>query len=593
MALKSDALNLKISYRSLWDSLKTQKRDFWRANLYGIAATLLFLPIPILIPLLIDEILLEHPGKLSTFFSSFGFDAPWQIVFFTLMTVILLRAVVFLLNNAKTFYALRITQKSAYTLRHTLLHHLEHLRIGEFETLKSGEVVSRSVQDVENISGFIGSATTTLLTAGLTFAGVLGVMFYISWPLALMVLVLNPLFLGFSRLIGKRAARLWRRQSEAYGDYQDLMTETLELFVQVRASHREKTFFDLLKSKAFEIKRASLDYGYKSSVAQSSSNLLTNTVVDIFRALGILAVAYTDLSIGMMLAFLFYLSTITQPVQQLMGLVISFQSAKPSIERLSKLLSMETEPHYPHEVDPFKGNKTVSVELDNITFTYAKGKKILDNISIKAEAGEKIALIGPSGSGKSTIAQLLVGFYEPSRGAVCYGDIPMEKIGLPVVRENVALMLQESLFFNDTIRMNLTLGRTMSDTKIYKALVMAQLDTFVQSLEKGLDALIGKNGIRLSGGQRQRLAIARLILSDPKVVIFDEATSALDGETEHRLYASLNPFLQGRTIIIIAHRDTTIRQAERIYFIESGRVRAKGTYAALREKGMIKEEYEH
>lgn len=591
MAPKSSCLNTTITSRSLWESLRTQKRDFARANLFGIAATLLFLPIPILIPLLIDEILLEHPGKMSRFFGYFNITAPWQIIALTLAAVIVLRFIVFRLNNAKTLHSLRIVNKSAMTLRHTLLHHLERLAISEYETIKSGEIVSKTIHDVENISGFLGTATTTALTAGLTFVSVLAVMFYISWPLAILVIVLNPLFLGFSRIIGRRASALLRKRNEAYDAYQGLMSETMELFTQVRAGNQERTFFGLLRNRADEIKDASLDYGYRSSVAFASSTLLTNTVVDIFRALGIIAVAYMDLSIGMMLAFLFYLSTIVAPVQQLMGLVISYQSVKPSIARLNQLLALEHEPNYPHEINPFADARTVSVAIKNLSFSYGAGKKVLDDITIYANRGEKIALIGPTGAGKTTIAELLIGFYAPQSGSITYSGVPIEKIGLPIVREHVALMLQQSLFFNDTIRMNLTLGSALGDAKIFEALAAAQLDGFVTSLPKGLETRIGKNGIRLSGGQRQRLAIARLILSDPKVVIFDEATSALDNDTEHHLYETLAPFLEGRTTIIIAHRTTTIKQADHIYLIEEGKVKAEGPYEELRENGLIKEDF--
>jgi len=581
------------TFKILYDQIKTQKSDFWRTNVYGVIATLLLLPIPMLIPLLIDEVLLEHPGKMTEIISSyFGRSETWFFIAVMLITVLFLRFTAFFMNNKKSFYATKVTQKVSYTLRHRILHHLERVSLSEYETLKSGGIASKTVQDVEGVSGFAGQSVTTLLSATLMLVGIAAVMLWMNWILALLVFFLNPFFLAFSKLLGRKTGELLRRQYEAYELYHEFLNETMELFIQVRASNQERSFFTLLQGRAKEIESASLDYGYHATVAQNSSTLLTNTVVDIFRALGIAAVAYSDLSIGMMIAFLFYLSTLVSPMQQLMGLVISYQNTKPALERINTLLTLEQEPHYPHEVDPFKENKTSSVELKNIHFSYKKGKEVLHDITIKAKAGQKIALIGPSGSGKTTIAQILVGFYPSHTGDILYDNVPIEKIGLPVVRENVALMLQQALFFNDSIRMNLTLSKEKSDEEIYEALKSAQLESFVQKLEDGLETPIGKNGIRLSGGQRQRLAIARLILSDPKIVIFDEATSALDNATEFHLYETLESFLQGRTTIIIAHRTTTIKQADHIYLIEEGRVKEEGSYEELEEKGLIREDFD-
>ena len=581
------------SFRTLYDQIKSQKSDFWRTSFYGVIATLLLLPIPMLIPLLIDEVLLEHPGKMTEVISAFfGNSEIWIYISVILAIVLVLRFTAFYFNNKKTFYSTKITQKISYLLRHRILHHLERVSISEYETLKSGGIASKTVQDVEGVSGFAGQLVTTLLSASLMLVGIAAVMLWMNWILALLVFILNPLFLGFSRILGRKTGELLRRQYEAYELYHELLNETLELFIQVRASNQERNFFGLLQGRAKKIEDASLDYGYKASVAQSSSTLLTNTVVDIFRALGIAAVVYSDLTIGMMIAFLFYLSTLVAPIQQLMGLIISYQNTKPALERINTLLSLSQEPHYPHEFDPFEGTKTTSVELKKISFAYGKGNQVLHNISLKAEAGQKIALIGPSGSGKTTIAQIMVGFYPSHQGEILYGDIPIEKIGLPVVRENVALMLQQALFFNDTIRMNLTLSKEKSDEEIYEALKAAQLESFISQLEAGLETPIGKNGIRLSGGQRQRLAIARLILSDPKIVIFDEATSALDNATEFHLYETLAPFLKGRTTIIIAHRTTTIKQADYIYLIEEGRVKAEGSYDVLQRQGLIREDFD-
>jgi len=581
------------TFKTFYDQIKSQKSDFWRTSLYGIIATLLLLPIPMLIPLLIDEVLLEHPGKMSEMISTlFNSSQIWLYITVILVIVLILRFTAFFFNNKKTFYATKITQKISYLLRHRILHHLERVSISEYETLKSGGIASKTVQDVESVSGFAGQVVTTVLSASLMLVGIASVMLWMNWILALLVFMLNPLFLGFSRLLGRKTGELLRRQHEAYELYHELLNETLELFIQVRASNQERSFFGILQGRAKEIEAASLDYGYKASVAHSSSTLLTNTVVDIFRALGIAAVAYSDLTIGMMIAFLFYLSTLVTPIQQLMGLVISYQSTKPALKRINTLLSLSQEPHYAHEADPFENSMTTSVELKKISFAYGNGKQVLHDISLKAEAGQKIALIGPSGSGKTTIAQIMVGFYPSHTGEILYGDVPIEQIGLPVVRENVALMLQQALFFNDTIRMNLTLSKEKSDEEIYEALKAAQLESFIQSLDDGLDTPIGKNGIRLSGGQRQRLAIARLILSDPKIVIFDEATSALDNATEFHLYETLAPFLKGRTTIIIAHRTTTIKQADYVYLIEKSKVRAEGSYDMLQTQGLIKEDFD-
>jgi ATP-binding cassette subfamily C protein len=524
--------------------------------------------------------------------SFFGSQEIWLLIGVILLMVLTLRFLAFFFNNKKTFFATKITQNISYLLRHRILHHLERVSISEYETLKSGSIASKSVQDVESVSGFAGEVVTTLLSASFMLVGIAAVMLWMNWVLAVLVFMLNPLFLGFSRLLGRKTGELLRRQHEAYELYHELLNETLELFIQVRASNQEKSFFGILQGRAKSIEKASLDYGYKASVAHSSSTLLTNTVVDIFRALGIAAVAYSDLTIGMMIAFLFYLSTLVSPIQQLMGLVILYQSSKPALERINTLLSLSHEPHYPHEINPFREKKTTSMELKNVNFTYGKGKQVLHDISLKAQTGEKIALIGPSGSGKTTLAQIMVGFYPSHTGEILYDSVPIEKIGLAVVRENVALMLQQALFFNYTIHMNLTLSKEKSDIEIYEALKAAQLDEFVHQLEDGLETTIGKNGIRLSGGQRQRLAIARLILSDPKIVIFDEATSALDNVTEFHLYETLAPFLKGRTTIIIAHRTTTIKQADYIYIIEEGRVKAEGTYMMLEEAGHIKEDFD-
>jgi ATP-binding cassette subfamily C protein len=246
---------------------------------------------------------------------------------------------------------------------------------------------------------------------------------------------------------------------------------------------------------------------------------------------------------------------------------------------------MHLEPDYPHRRNPFAGKCTVAVELDAVSFAYGDGPLVLDGVSFRIEPGEKVAFVGASGGGKTTLVQILLGLYPAASGRILFDDVPVEVIGMDVVRNHVATVLQHPPLFSDTVRMNLTLGRPIPDAALWRALEVAQLRAVVEDLEQGIDTPVGRGGVRLSGGQRQRLAIARMVLADPKVVILDEATSALDTATETLLHQALDRFLAGRTTIIIAHRLSAVRQADRVLVFEDGRVAEEGRHEELIEGG--------
>jgi len=585
-------MSQSCTLQSLINQIKSQKKLFWQTTLYSILSTLIILPLPMLIPLLIDEILLNHPGKITQFLSSLGISQQWAIVSVVTIISISFRAIAYYLNNHKTITATKITQKIAYLLRYRILHHLQRVSFKEYETLKSGTISSKTIQDVETISSFVSSMVTDLLPSLLMLLGIGSILVWMNWQLTIVIFVPVPTMLVISKYLGRLSRQYVKEKNQAYQSYIELLNDTIELFSQVRASNQEQSFFDMLKSRAKGIESSSIKLSSKSTIINNTTQLMMSSLIDIFRALGIIAVVYSDLSIGMMIAFLFYLSTITSPMNKLMGIIIAYQKITPAMQRIQEILDMHQEPHYPHQINPFEDDKTLQVELKNISFGYSDDKMVLQDINITAPKGKKIALIGASGSGKSTIAHILVGLYTPHSGDVLYGGVSITKIGLPVVRANVALMLQNSLFFNDTIRANLTLSNDIDEPRIYDALKAAKLDEFVSSLPQRLDTPIGKNGIKLSGGQKQRLAIARLLLSQPKVIIFDEATSALDNQTEYDLYQTLNEHIQGITTIIIAHRDTTIKQADYIYIIQDGSIKAQGTYESLSSQGLIVNDFD-
>jgi len=305
-------------------------------------------------------------------------------------------------------------------------------------------------------------------------------------------------------------------------------------------------------------------------------------------------VLYSDLSIGQMLAVFAYLWFMMAPVQEVLNIQYAFHAADAALNRVNTLMQINLEPKYPHLEDPFKNKITASIKMENVCFSYNGEYLTLNNISLSIKEGEKIALVGASGGGKTTLVQIIIGLYIPSEGDIFFNDINVKKIGLDVVRENVATVLQHPALLNDTIRMNLTLGNPYNDHDLWQALEIAQLKSTIEELNQQLDTKVGINGIRLSGGQRQRLAIARMILSKPKVVILDEATSALDTTTESNLHHAMTNFLKERTTIIIAHRLSAVKQADRVLVFEDGQIVEQGHHDELiKQEGLYSSLYKH
>jgi ATP-binding cassette subfamily C protein len=282
-----------------------------------------------------------------------------------------------------------------------------------------------------------------------------------------------------------------------------------------------------------------------------------------------------------MLAVYAYLWFMMTPVQEILNIQYAYLAAKAALGRINRLMDVGLEPVYPHRQDPFSGARTTSIEVTGVRFRYGDGPWVLDDVNLQIAAGEKVALVGASGGGKTTLVQIILGLYPPQEGRVAFDGVPVDLIGLDVVRDNVATVLQHPALFNDSVRINLTLGKPTTDERLWQALEAAQLADVVRGLPDGLDTRVGRDGIRLSGGQRQRLAIARMVLSDPKVVILDEATSALDTTTERDLHIALQRFLEGRTTLIIAHRLSAVRQADRALVFEDGRIVEDGTHDDL------------
>ncbi len=556
-----------------------------RGNAAAILATILTVLIPLFIPMLVDELLLKKSDTLTSWVATHIMPMSLEgYVFFFLAVVVILRGLGFLLNVYQVRTFLGISKDLAYHLRRSATEHLARVSLKEYETRSAGAIASRLVTDIATVDTFIGTTVSKFLISILTLLFTAAVLLAIDWKLALFILLTNPVVVFFTAKLARRVGRLKREENKAVEAFQSALTDTLELFQQIRAANKEEYFFARIIRQALSLRDRSVEFGYRSDRAMRLSFLVFLSGYELFRSVSILAVAYGDLSVGMMLAIFGYLWIMMTPTQDVINFQYALASARAACRRIDGVFGMEVEPTVREGRDPFTGKDSVAIETDSLSFSYRKDRKILKNITLKIPAGSKVAVVGPSGSGKTTLANLLVGFYPVEEGEIRYDSVASRQIPLPTIRRHVHLILQHPKLFNDTMRFNLTLGRKVEENRLREAIAIAQLEEVIAALEEGLETVVGRDGVRLSGGQRQRVAIARMILLDPKVVIFDESTSALDVHTEARLFAALEKYLRPRTVITIAHRLSTIEKAERIFVLEEGKLVDEGTPEELMAK---------
>jgi ATP-binding cassette subfamily C protein len=571
------------NWNTLYRIAVEHKKELIASHFIAILATIASVPVPLLMPLLVDEVLLHKPGIITQSVNRL-FPVDWQTpilyIGVVLLISVVLRIIAIIFNIIQSRQFSCIAKDIVFRIRSQLIGHLQNISMAEYESLGTGTVVSHLIKDLDTVDTFIGSTVSKLLVAALTIIGTAVVLLWMHWQLGLFILLLNPVVIYFTRVVGSRVKDLKSKENSAYEVFQQALTETLEAIHQIRASNREKHYCQQLIESARSVKDFSTAFAWKSDAASRLSFLVFLFGFDIFRACAMLMVFYSDLSIGQMLAVFGYLWFMMAPVQEILSIQYAFYAAKAALIRINRLNALKQEPHYPHLENPFLNKKTVSLRVENLHFSYSE-EKILDGIQLKINAGEKVALVGASGGGKSTLIQTLIGLYPPNQGQIYFDEVPIDRIGLEVVRENVVTVLQHPVLFNDSIRANLTLGKAATDDVLWNALAIAQLKDTVQNLHDGLDTIVGRLGMRLSGGQRQRMAIARMIVADPKIVILDEATSALDTETEHKLHQAMAAFLQGRTTIIIAHRLSAVKQADHVYVFEQGQICEHGQHETL------------
>jgi ATP-binding cassette subfamily C protein len=472
----------------------------------------------------------------------------------------------------------KIAKYVTFKIRQRLLLHLQKVSMNEYETLGSGAVSANLITDVDTLDKFIITTASKFVASVITLVAIAIVMLFIHPLLGVLILVIQPITIMLSKKISQNVKRFKKEENEAVEEFQNNLSESLELFGQIKASNKEQYFFNNSIAKANNIQQTSNQYNYKSVVYERFSFTVFLIGFEIIRAAGLLMVVYSDLSIGMMFAMFGYIWFIMTPIQDILTIQYSWATTKAALKRINKLLELELEPN---GTAILTKQKDINIELKNLSFSYTKDIQVLQDISLIIEPKSKVALIGASGSGKTTLAQIISGFYSKSDGELLYNDQSDEHIDKGSIRDNIFLVLQMPMLFNNSLRFNLTMGKDIDDKKIFQALKIAQLEDMLSLLPNKLDTIVGKNGVRLSGGQRQRLSIARMILADPAVVIFDESTSALDVNTESKLFFELQPILKDKTVITIAHRLSTVQNADMIFVLQDGKIVQRGSHTEL------------
>lgn len=574
-------MNKHISFKYIFKLLLDNKKHLIIGQIITFIAILISVPIPLMLPILVDEVLLDKPDFfVNTINNTFGIGNAFYYIAIVALAVVFLRLIYFVFTVLITKIFTYISKYVTYKLRVKILTHLKLVNMNEYESLGSGAISSNLVTDINTLDTFIISIASKLVASILTLIAVAVVIIAIDPILGLMILFIQPIIMLLSKKISKKTGALKKEENQAIEEFQDNVGETLDLFGQIKASNKEEYFFNQAIEKAENIKITSNEYNYKSVAYERFSFTIFLVAFEVFRSTGLILVEYNSLSIGMMFAMFGYIWFIMTPVQDILSIQYSYASADAAINRINRILDLDIEKNGNEKL--CVKNKKVDISIKDLTFAYNEEKNILQNISLDIKNGNKVALIGASGSGKTTLAQIISGFYSKNNGDIFYNDISIDKLNRQSLRENIFLVLQMPILFNNTLRFNITMGNeNINDEEIFHALKIAQLDDVVLKMTEGLETIVGRHGIRLSGGQRQRLSIARMIIADPSVVIFDESTSALDVHTEAKLFIALEEVLKHKTVITIAHRLSTVKNANMIYVLDEGTIVQRGNHNEL------------
>ncbi len=485
-----------------------------------------------------------------------------------------------------------IGQAVIMDIRNALYHHLQRLSIAYYDRRRTGDIMSNLTNDISALQTAIVTDFITLVQESAIFIGSFGSMIYLQWKLTVLCLIIVPLVSYVIKFFGKKLHNSGKDVQETLADVTSMLQETIQGVRIVRSFNRgayeEKRFQKINKLSFTAAVRAIRQQSQMTPFVEFLAAIAVCTII----WYGGVSVIDGVMSTGELIAFLIYAINLANPTRRVAESVGNIQKSLAAADRVFSILDEQPEIQNKEDAKDIEV-KAGRVEARHVSFSYEAGNPVLTDLNFVAEPGQTIALVGPSGSGKTTIANLLPRFYDVTGGGIYIDGMDIRESTISSLREHIGLVPQDTLLFNTTIKENILYGRLdATDEEVWEAVKAANAEKFIRGLPNGIETKVGDRGLVLSGGQRQRIAIARAILKDPAILILDEATSALDTESEKIVQDALEKLMVGRTSFVIAHRLSTVKNADQIFVLNNGHIEESGTHDELmREGGLYYELY--